>query len=178
VCVCAYTCVLTLTVLLSWRKVPTFQSKGCCYWWEINSWGNSSFMKRILVRWLSGGWTPKRWDCSGRWPLRLEGVGESLRPKASMIVGGWPCPFWIIPWHLLYNWSKARKTAVRLAPLLQATRCADLALLWGTASAGLLHVSLPRSPVGDFSQPSVGTSAFQVAKQRGSLRQLTSILFR
>jgi hypothetical protein len=34
----------------------------------------------------------------------------------------------------------------------------------GAASAGLLSISLPRLPAGDFSQPLAGTSAFQVAE--------------
>jgi hypothetical protein len=50
--------------------------------------------------------------------------------------------------------------------LSQGSRCADLAVFLGTASAGLLNVSPPRLPVGDFSQPLVGTAAFHVAKER------------
>jgi hypothetical protein len=38
---------------------------------------------------------------------------KSLQLKASVIGEGGPCPFWIIPWHLPYNWGKARKTSVR-----------------------------------------------------------------
>jgi hypothetical protein len=45
-------------------------------------------------------------------------------------------------------------------------------ILW-TASAGLLNISPPRLTEGDFSQPLVGTGAFQVALIRGSPHQLT-----
>jgi hypothetical protein len=41
-----------------------------------------------------------------------------------------------------------------------------------TASAGLLSISQPQLTVGDFSQPSVGTSAFQGAVLSPSSRQL------
>jgi hypothetical protein len=50
-----------------------FQTRGCCYWWEINPSGNLSFVKRILVGRLSGVWTQKYCDCFGWWPLRLRG---------------------------------------------------------------------------------------------------------
>jgi hypothetical protein len=60
--------------------------------------------------WLSGIWTQKCCDHFGWWPLR---VGrKSLWLKASMIGESGPCPFWIIPWDLPYNWGKARKTSV------------------------------------------------------------------
>jgi hypothetical protein len=81
--------------------------------------------------------------------------------------------FSIIPWNLLYNWVKARKTSVRVAEELETTRSADLADFLWTASAGLLNISPPRLPVGDFSQPLVSTGAFQVAELRGSPHQLT-----
>jgi hypothetical protein len=48
-----------------------------------------------------------------------------------------------------------------------------LGRLLGTASAGLLSISAPWFPVGDFSQPLVGASVFQVAELRGSPHQLT-----
>jgi hypothetical protein len=38
----------------------------------------------------------------------------SLWLRASMIGGCGPCPFLVIPWHLPYNWGKARKTSVRV----------------------------------------------------------------
>jgi hypothetical protein len=68
------------------------------------------------------------------------------------------------------NWEKHEKTQYSSH---RTTRRADLAVFWGTASAGLLSISSPCLPVGDFSQPSVGTSAFPVAEVRGSPHQLT-----
>jgi hypothetical protein len=43
----------------------------------------------------------------------------------------------------------------------------------GSVSDGLLCISSPWLPVGDVSQPLVGTCAFQVAELRGSPHQLT-----
>jgi hypothetical protein len=57
---------------------------------------------------------------------------------------------------------------LRVAEQLDTTRCANLAAFLGTASTGLLSISAPRLPVGDFSQPLVGRSAFQVAELRVS----------
>jgi hypothetical protein len=68
-----------------------FQTRGCCYWWEIVPSGNVPFVKNILVGWLSEVWTQKYWDRFGWWPLRLG--GKSLQLKASMIGEGGPCPF-------------------------------------------------------------------------------------
>jgi hypothetical protein len=48
-----------------------FLTGGYCYWWEIVPSVNVFFVKRILVGWLSGGWTQKFWDRFGWWPLRL-----------------------------------------------------------------------------------------------------------
>jgi hypothetical protein len=59
---------------------------------------------------------------SGSWTQRdgialAEGLsdfgGQSFWLRASMIGGCGPCPFLVIPWHLPYNWGKARKTSVR-----------------------------------------------------------------
>jgi hypothetical protein len=50
--------------------------------------------------------------------------------------------------------------------------CVDLAAFLGAASTSMLSISA-RLPVGDFSQPLVGTSAFQVAEQGGSPHQRT-----
>jgi hypothetical protein len=67
--------VLTRTGYLSRRKALTFvQTGGCCYWWEIVPSGNVSFVKRILVGWVSGVWTQKS-SLFGWWPLRLGGGG-------------------------------------------------------------------------------------------------------
>jgi hypothetical protein len=66
-------------VCLRWRdfcrggRPWLFQTSGYCYWWEIVPSGNVSFAKRILVGWLSGGWTQKCLDRFGWWPLRLRG---------------------------------------------------------------------------------------------------------
>jgi hypothetical protein len=57
--------------------------------------------------------------------------------------------------------------------VVETTSRADLAAFLGTASALLLNINPPRLPVGDFSQPLVGTGAFQVAELRGSPHQLT-----
>jgi hypothetical protein len=77
------------------------KTRGYCYWWEIFASGNLSFVKRILVGWLSGV------------ELRSVGIaladglcdlgGKSLQLKASMIGEGGPCPFSIIPWNLPFN---------------------------------------------------------------------------
>jgi hypothetical protein len=77
--------------------------------------GNLSFVKKILVGWLSGSWTQKCCDHFGWWPLLLR--GKSLQLKASMTGEGGPWPFWFIPWHLPYNWGKARKTSVRVGEI-------------------------------------------------------------
>jgi hypothetical protein len=53
-----------------------------------------------LVGWMSGSWT-QNWTRFG-W-----------RPPWSGVSG--PCPFSFVPWHLLYNWGKARKTSVWVA---------------------------------------------------------------
>jgi hypothetical protein len=48
-----------------------------------------------------------------------------------------------------------------------------LGLFLKAASACLLNISPPRLTVGDFNQPLVGTSAFQVAEPSGSPHQLS-----
>jgi hypothetical protein len=57
----------------------------------------------------------------------------------------------------------------------ETTRCAEITVFLRTASTGLLSVSPTRLPVGDFSQPLVGISAFQLAEIRASPHQITSI---
>jgi hypothetical protein len=69
--------------------------------------------------------------------------------------------------------KKSTESLVRVAEWLETTRYADLVPFWATATAGLPSISWPRLPGGDFSQPSVGTGAFQVAGLRGSLHQVT-----
>jgi hypothetical protein len=96
----------------------------------------------------------------GLWNL----AGKTLRMKPSMTGKCGPCPFWIIPWHLLYNWRRARKTSGRVAGdySLRRRGC----FLW-TASADLLNISPPRLPVGEFSHPLFGTGAFQDSETKG-----------
>jgi hypothetical protein len=65
-------------------------------------------MKRILVGWLYESSTQNCWDSFGWWPLRLS--GKSLWLNASKTAEVRPCPLLMIPWHLPYNWRKARKT--------------------------------------------------------------------
>jgi hypothetical protein len=69
--------------------------------------------------------------------------------------------------------GKITENSVSAAEKLETARCVDLGVFLRTASAGLLSISPPRLPVRDFSQPLVGTTAFQVAELRGSLHQLT-----
>jgi hypothetical protein len=163
--------VLTQTGVLSRRNALTFSNKGL-----LLLVGDYSFRQFVLCE-KDFGWmffwefNPECSDRFGWWPLWLR--EKSLRLKASMTGEGGPCPFWIIPWHLPYNWGKARKTLVRVAELLETTCSADLAAFLGTASAGLLNISPPRLPVGDFSQPLVGVGAFQVAELWGSPHQPT-----
>jgi hypothetical protein len=89
-----------------------------------------------------------------------------------MIGEGGRAPFELYPGICLTTEEKHGKP-VRVAENLVTTRCADLAVFLGTASAGLLSISPPRLPVGDFSQPFVDTRAFQVAELRGSPHQPT-----
>jgi hypothetical protein len=133
--------------------------------------GNLDFTKRTLLGRMNGNWTQKGWDRFGWWSLWLG--GKSFWLKFSMTGEGGPCPFWIILWHLPYNSGKAWKTSFRVAEQLETTCCVDLAAFLGAPSKGLLSISLPWLPVGDFSHPLVGKSAFQVAELRGSLHQLT-----
>jgi hypothetical protein len=57
--------------------------------------------------------------------------------------------------------------------IIDTNRCVELATFLGAASTGLLSINHPRLVMGAFRQPLVGTSAFQVAKLRGSPHQLT-----
>jgi hypothetical protein len=51
-----------------------------------------------------------------------------------------------------------------LPPSEGTNRCVDLAAMLGAVSTGLLSSSPPQLPVGDCSQPLVGTSTFHVDK--------------
>jgi hypothetical protein len=80
-----------------------------------------------------------------------------------MIGGGGPCPFffnYISAFALQLRKSKEHFShCSRL--VLDNSRCVDVAAFLGAAPTVPLSIS-PRLPVGDFSQPLVGTSAFQV----------------
>jgi hypothetical protein len=100
-------------------------------------------------------------------------LAEGLRDRE-----GGPCPLWIIPWHLPYKWGKAWKTSVR------TTRCADLAIFWGAASAGLLLVSSPRLPGGlqsalgrHKSLPSCRTKGFPVSANFESKLSVSALIW-
>jgi hypothetical protein len=56
------------------------------------------------------------------------GGGASFWLKVSMIREGGPCPFWITPWNLTYNWGKAWKPQ---GSPLDTTRCPYLAIFEG-----------------------------------------------
>jgi hypothetical protein len=144
------------------------QTTVYCYCWEVIPSSNLSYTKRSLVGWMSGSSNQKGWIDLADGLCDLGGGTFWL--KTSMIFEDGPCLFWIISWHLPYNWGKAQKT-VRVTEYLD-TCCADLAVFLGTTSAGLLSISPPRLPVGDFSQPLVGTGVLQVPEPRGSPHQL------
>jgi hypothetical protein len=84
---------------------------------------------------------------------------------ASTIKDGGPCPFSTIYINLEFplRQEKARKTSARTAVYLGTTYCAILAVFGGQpqldcrASVHLFY----------FSQPSVGTSDFQVVEKKG-----------
>jgi hypothetical protein len=66
--------VRTLTGFCRGGRPWLFRTRGCCYWWETVPSGNVSFVKRILVGWLSGGWTQRCWDRFDWWPPRFRGI--------------------------------------------------------------------------------------------------------
>jgi hypothetical protein len=128
-------------------------------------------VKRILVGWFSGGWTQKCCDRFGWWPLRLSGEitsAEGLHDWGRQAV---PLLNYILEFAL-----QLRKSTENLS---QCSRVDGdysfrrLGRLFMDTSAGLLNISPPRLPVGDFSQPVVGTSFFQVAELRDSPNQPT-----
>jgi hypothetical protein len=80
-------------------------------------------------------------------------------------VGKGPCPF------SNYNLAFALEPRKSAENFSQGSRLldnghVDLASVLGVASTGLLNIS-PPLPVGDFSQPLIGTSGFQVARTKG-----------
>jgi hypothetical protein len=52
--------------------------------------------------------------------------------------------------------------------VLDTNHCVEMASLLGAASTGLLSINQPWLTVGDFRQPLVGTSSFQVPELRSS----------
>jgi hypothetical protein len=98
--------VLTLTGVMSRLKALTWYHWWICFCWGMILTNNSSLVgclgvePRIGVALYEG--LDEFWggDRSGWSPL-WSGVGG-------------PCPFSFIPWHLPYNWGKARKISVRV----------------------------------------------------------------
>jgi hypothetical protein len=123
--------------------------------------------------------------CLGLKPERLG--SRWLKASAIGVVGGltlakdlhdWgsrAVPLWTFSWHLpqAADEEKHGKHQSGKPNNVDTNRCVDLAALLGAASTDLLSISPPRLPVGDFSQPLVGTSAFQFAELRGSPHQVT-----
>jgi hypothetical protein len=140
-------------------KALTCSARGYCCWWEMILSGNMSFMKRNF------GWLDI-------WELNPELLG-SLWLRENHF--GWrrAMPLWN---YTLAFALQLRKSTENLA---QGSQVVGLHITptWPsflqTASAGLLSISSPRSPVSDVSQPLVGTSDSQVAELRGSSHQLT-----
>jgi hypothetical protein len=88
-------------------KTMICKTWGCCYRLKITPSSNLSYIKRILIRFLSGSWAQKCWDRCGWSFQRLRG-GQHF---------GWrrDTPLWIIPWYLPNNWGKTEKTSVSVA---------------------------------------------------------------
>jgi hypothetical protein len=89
-----------------------------------------------------------------------------------MIGGGWPCPFFS---YTLAFTLQLRKSTHNLSQgsqlVLHTGHCADFAAFFGVTWTGLLSTIPRQLPMGDFSQPFVGTSAFIVAELRGTSHQ-------
>jgi hypothetical protein len=95
---------------------------------------------------------------------------------------------WVRQTVPLWNYTLVSALQLRKSTVSRFSRvvrhyysCADLAVSLGTASDGLLIFSPPRPQVCDFSQPLIGTSAFQVAELRSSphhlgLRQISQFV--
>jgi hypothetical protein len=92
----------------------------CLGWrpWHVNTGGFASgggWSQLRTVLWLDG--------CPGVEPRIGLALAEGLCDFGGDHFGwsppwsgvGSPCPFSFIPWHLPYNWGKARKTSVRVA---------------------------------------------------------------
>jgi hypothetical protein len=141
---------------LSRRKTFTFQSR------DMAAGGGLAYQKICPLSkgfWFDGF-------------LRVEpgSVGVALA-EGLRDWGGGPCPFWLKPWNLPYNWGKARKTSVRVAEQPQDY---SLAPTWLSFEGQPRLACWSSVHLGYSSQPLVGASAFQVAVLRGSPQQLTS----
>jgi hypothetical protein len=159
-----------LTGSLSWRKALTFHTRGYCCWWKIIPSGNLSFVKRILV--------------GGSLGVEPRSVGIALADGLCDLGGEITLAEGLHDWGrravslLNYTLEFALQLRKSTEKLSQGSRVVGdyslrrLGRLLGTASAGLLNISPPWFPVGDFSQPLVGASVFQVAELRGSPHKL------
>jgi hypothetical protein len=75
---------------------------------------------------MSGSWTQKGWNRFGWWPLWLG--KENILAEGLHDWGRWTVPFFNQTLAFALHWGKARKTSVRVAEMLETTRCADLAV--------------------------------------------------
>jgi hypothetical protein len=99
---------------------------------------------RILVGWFSWELNPGVLGSLSLKALRLGGDHFGWRPPSW---GGGPCPFFsLCPGIHLTNEQNHGKPQSGQPSSPGTARCADLALFWGTASAGLLDVRSPRLP--------------------------------
>jgi hypothetical protein len=104
---------------------------------------NLSFIKRILFGWLFWELNPVLLGSLWLKAFAIWGV-ESLQLKASVVGEAGRAPFESYPGIWLTTAQKHGKPQSGQPISHRTTRCADLAVFWGTASAGLLHVSSPR----------------------------------
>jgi hypothetical protein len=135
---------------------------------------NLSFTIGTLVGQMSGRWNQKGWDRLSWWSLRLWGEGGGV--IFAECLHGWGRRAMSLLNYTLAFEIQLRKSTQNLSQVWRVVR--NHSLLWfgcfsGAAKTGLLIISPPRLHVGVFSQPSVGTSAFQVSELRGSPHQLT-----
>jgi hypothetical protein len=99
--------------------------------------------------------------------------GKSLELKASMTGEGGPCPFELCLGICLATEEKHGKPQSGLPSSWRLLVAQTYLPFYGQPRLACWTISPPRSPVGDFSQPLVGTGAFQVAEVRGSPYHLT-----
>jgi hypothetical protein len=65
-------------------------------------------------------------------------------------------------------------TSVRVSDYVRQSHSVDLIALLGETSTGLLSIGPRRLPLGNFRQPLIRISAFQVVEEGGPLLQLIS----